>query len=205
MKAAAELTDTVYLNALGNANAVFVIQINGALTTSTYAKVLLINGAQAKSVYWKIDGAVTINDNSVFTGTIVCNNGAVGAFHTGVELNGRFLITAGALTASAITTTLAPGCITTGLAALDNENNKEAVSVYPNPFNTSTNIRLNEFRSDYKCEWRLYNVLGAEVMNAMINMQITSIDTGNLPSGVYFYKVTDAEKTLQTGKLISQR
>ena len=44
MNAATTFTDTVYLNAMGNANAVFVIKIYGALTTSTYSKVLLING-----------------------------------------------------------------------------------------------------------------------------------------------------------------
>jgi len=91
MKAAAVFTDSLYLNAQGNPNAVFIIKINGALTTSTYSKVLLINGAQAKNVYWKIEGAVSINNYSVFCGTIVCNNGALGAINTGVVLNGRAL------------------------------------------------------------------------------------------------------------------
>ena len=67
LNAATVFTDTLYLNAQGNANAVFVIQINGALSTSTYSKVLLMNGAQAKNVYWKIDGAVDINDYSEFS------------------------------------------------------------------------------------------------------------------------------------------
>ena len=67
MNGAASLTDTLYLNAQGNANAVFVIQIQGALTTSTYSKVLLINGALAKNVYWKIEGAVSINNYSIFS------------------------------------------------------------------------------------------------------------------------------------------
>ena len=65
MKAAAVFTDSLYLNAQGNPNAVFIIKINGALTTSTYSKVLLINGAQAKNVYWKIEGAVSINNYSI--------------------------------------------------------------------------------------------------------------------------------------------
>ena len=105
LNAATVLTDTVTLNAMGNVNAVFVIKINGALTTSTYSKVKLINGAQAKNVYWKIEGAVSINNYSVFRGTIICNNGALGALNTGVILDGRALTTAGALTTAAMTVT----------------------------------------------------------------------------------------------------
>jgi hypothetical protein len=113
LKAKTTLTDTLYLNALGNANAVFVIQINGAFSTGTYSKVILINGAQAQNVYWKIDGAVEINDYSIFSGTLVANNGAID-IKTGVVLNGRALTTKGAISVSAITvnqptgTTVAP-------------------------------------------------------------------------------------------------
>ena len=109
MNAATTFTDTVYLNAMGNPNAVFVIKINGALSTSTYSKVLLINGTQTKNVYWKVDGAVSINDYSVFKGTIVCNNGAM-LLATGVAIEGRALTTTGALGTSAITATMPPGC-----------------------------------------------------------------------------------------------
>jgi hypothetical protein len=34
---------TAYLNAAGNPNGVFVIKVNGAFSTSTYSKVILIN------------------------------------------------------------------------------------------------------------------------------------------------------------------
>src|ERR1019366_1066166 len=116
MGGAATFTDSLYLNAQGNANPVFVIQINGALTTSTYSKVLLINGAQAKNVYWKIEGAVSINNYSVFNGTIICNNGALGALNTGVTLNGRALITTGALTTTAITAIIPSVCNPAGIS-----------------------------------------------------------------------------------------
>ncbi len=101
MNAAASFTDSLYLNAAGNANAVFVIKINGALTTSVNSKVILINGARAGNVFWKIEGAVTINDNSVFNGTIICNNGAIN-LNTGDSLSGRALTTTGAVNTAAI-------------------------------------------------------------------------------------------------------
>lgn len=110
MNGATTFTDTLYLNARDNANAVFIIKIKGALSTSTYSKVILINGAQAKNVFWVIDGAVSINDYSIFNGTIVCNNGAID-LTTGVTLNGRALTTTGALMTTAITATMPPGCI----------------------------------------------------------------------------------------------
>ncbi len=101
MNGATAFTDSLYLNAQGNANAIFVIKIYGALTTSTYAKVILMNGALSKNVYWLVDGAVSINSFSIFRGTIICNNGAIN-LNTGVTLDGRALTTTGALSTSAI-------------------------------------------------------------------------------------------------------
>ncbi len=101
LKGATTFTDTLYLNAVGNPNAVFIIKINGALSTSTYSKVLLINGAQGKNVFWKIEGAVDISDYSVFVGTIVANNGAIN-LGIGVQLNGQAFTTTGALTTAAV-------------------------------------------------------------------------------------------------------
>jgi ice-binding like protein len=110
LNAATAFNGTVYLNAAGDSNAVFVIKINGALTTSTYSRVVLMNGAKAKNVYWKVEGAVNINDYSVFYGTIVCNNGAIN-LTTGDSIKGRALTTNGALSTHAIvTTTPSNGC-----------------------------------------------------------------------------------------------
>jgi len=109
LNAATALIDTLYLNALGNVNAVFVIKINGALLTSASSKVVLINGAQAKNVFWKVEGAATLSSNSIFKGTIICNNGAL-LLTTGVSFEGRAFTTTGALGTTAITGTMPPGC-----------------------------------------------------------------------------------------------
>ncbi len=90
-----QLTGNLYLNAEGDANAVFVIKINGSLTTSTISKIVLLNGAQAKNVYWKVDGAVDIYFNSVFNGTMVVA-GAI-SLETGDTLNGRAMTINGAI------------------------------------------------------------------------------------------------------------
>jgi hypothetical protein len=202
LNAATVFTDTLYLNAQGNTNAVFVIQINGALSTSTYAKVLLINGTQAKNVFWKIEGATEINDYSIFVGTIICNNGAV-SINTGVNLNGRALTTTGELTTAAIIATIPAACIPTDIAA-ETESKNEAV-LYPNPFSSSITISLNETSQMGNTELRIYNVLGAIVMKTNVTKQTTTIETSDLTSGIYFYNVIKNNKIIQSGKLVSQQ
>ena len=109
MNAAASLTDTLYLNAKGVVDAVFIIKIYGALSTSNYSKVILSNGTQSKNVFWLVSGAVSITDFSEFVGTIVVSNGAID-LTTGVNLDGRVLTTVGAVNTSAITAIMPPGC-----------------------------------------------------------------------------------------------
>jgi hypothetical protein len=203
LNAATVFTDTLYLNALGKSNAVFVIKINGALITSTYSKVILTNGAQAKNVYWKIDGAVQISDYSVFRGTIVGNNGAID-LNTGVTLIGRAMTTDGALNISAVTATMPPGCALTGIASADAGNEGDALTIYPNPFSISLTVIINDASQINKVEIRIYSVLDKEVMRTALTEPITTLGTNDLPSGIYFYKVIGKNKTIQTGKLISR-
>ena len=204
LDAATVFTDTVFLNAQGNADAVFVIKINGALSTSTYSTVVLTNGTQAKNVFWKIEGAVSINNYSVFAGTIICNNGAIDAINTGVTLNGRAFTTSGSLIANSVTSTMAVDCPVSGTTKLDAGNKMGVVSFYPNPFTTSVGITINDASQIKNCELRIYNILGTEVIHTNLTKQFTTIKTSNLPSGIYLYTVNSNNKTIQSGKLISR-
>jgi len=200
MKAAAIFTDSLYLNAQGNADAVFVIKIDGALTTSTYSKVLLINGAQAKNVYWDVEGAVSINNYSVFCGTIVCNNGALGPINKGVTLNGRALTTTGALTSTAITSIMPVVCAPTAIEPIAFV--LDAVVITPNPIGVTTTIVMN---TKGNCSLKVYNALGQKVLLSFLTQQTTSLDTRALSKGIYYYKVTKDDKIIQSGKLISNQ
>jgi hypothetical protein len=207
LNAATVFTDTLYLNAQGNANAVFVLRLKGALSTSTYSKVILINGAQSKNVYWQIEGAVGINNYSIFRGTVVCHNGALGAINTGVTFDGRALTTTGALTTtavSAVATMIPSDCASVGIQSF-NGSTDEVAKIYPNPFTTSVAITINDMSKMNNCELRIYNVLGTEVMNTSVTKQSTTLETDNLPSGIYFYKIITNNKTVQSGRLISQQ
>jgi hypothetical protein len=180
MKAAATLTDTVFLNALGNANAVFVIQINGALSTSTYANVTLMNGAQSKNVYWKIEGAVSINNYSTFRGTIVCNNGALGALNTGVVLDGRALLTTGALTATAMTVTTPTSCESSSPGITTQPANQSTIA------GGSVSFSVNASGTSLTYQWRIGttdltdggNISGATSSTLAIN-PVSSSDTAS--------------------------
>ncbi len=206
MNGAVTFTDTLYLNALDNPAAVFVIQVFGAFSTSTYSKVVLINGAQAENVYWKVEGAVSINDYSVFCGTLICNNGALGAINTGVVLNGRALTTSGALSTTAVNAVASPipsDCTTLGISNGDVETNP-AVTIYPNPFTTAATIVINDVSLVNNCELRIYNVLGQEVIFTALTQQSTLLDASVLPSGAYFFSVTAEGIAIQSGRIISQ-
>lgn len=200
LNAATVLTNTVYLNAQGNANAVFVIKINGALSTSTYAKVILINGTQAKNVYWKIDGAVLISDYSELKGTIVANNGAVN-FTTGVALEGRIFTTTGALSTSAVSVIMPLGCTKLGTQSF---NEIQKVNVYPNPFNSYINVDISDSFDINNTSIVLYDAVGKEVKNVSVTTQSTTLETNNLSSGIYLYKIISNGKTIQTGKLLAK-
>jgi len=113
MNSAATFTDSLYLDAQGNADGIFVIKIiagSPALNTSTYSRVKLINGAQAKNVYWLVKGEVSINNYSDFKGTIVVPSGALNLVNTGLVLEGRALTMVGAITTAGLAASMPPGC-----------------------------------------------------------------------------------------------
>lgn len=90
------LSDELVLDGGGNANAVFIFRIGGALTTADLSTITLTNGASAENVYWQVGGRVDLGANSVFRGTIVAD-GAINLL-SGATLLGRGLSIAGAIT-----------------------------------------------------------------------------------------------------------
>jgi uncharacterized repeat protein (TIGR01451 family)/gliding motility-associated-like protein len=108
MNGAVSFTDTLYLNAQENEDAVFVFQVYGAFSSGTFSTIVLQNGAQAKNVYWVINGAIEIGDYSIFQGTII-SQGAVNLL-TGVTFYGRVLTAVGAVSTYAINAIMPTSC-----------------------------------------------------------------------------------------------
>jgi hypothetical protein len=64
-------TSNITLDAQGDSSAQFIFQIGSTLTTSGNTQILLLNGAQAKNVFWQVGSSATIGLNSDFEGTIL--------------------------------------------------------------------------------------------------------------------------------------
>ncbi|NCA81693.1 MAG: DUF3494 domain-containing protein [Opitutae bacterium] len=101
--AAATVATPVTLDAEGDPEAVFIIQIVGALgTTAATGNVMLTNEATSANVFWVVDGAVSLGANSHMEGTILC--GATITFGAATTISGRALAGAAAGTIALATT-----------------------------------------------------------------------------------------------------
>ena len=84
------------LDGQGDPDAIFVIRVNGALTSVAASQVLLINGANPANVFWRSVGATALGANTVFAGTVVAVGGAASIGNAGTMV-GRLLSTLGAI------------------------------------------------------------------------------------------------------------
>jgi len=64
---------TLYLDAQGDPNAQFIFQTATTLTTSMNTNIVLLNGAQAKNIYWQVGSSATLGANSSFKGQILAD------------------------------------------------------------------------------------------------------------------------------------
>jgi len=197
---ASTLKGDLILDAQGNPDALFIFKINGALSTSTFANVVLTNQASLKNVYWQVGGAFSLGDSSVFRGTVIAD-GAINLLEAS-SLFGRALSTAGAISLHNNKVTVPANGVSTGVATFSNAH---SVSISPNPFNTFTTIKLNDASKSNNYKLKIYNILGSEVMQSNLSKQLTTLNTSNLHSGIYFYKVMENNKVVQSGKLISKQ
>ena len=62
---------TITLDAQNVADAVFIFQVNGALTMAANTHMLLTNRARAKNVFWQVLGGFGVGANSSFVGTVL--------------------------------------------------------------------------------------------------------------------------------------
>jgi hypothetical protein len=73
---------------LGNSDDVWIFQISGTLDVSSGVRIIL-EGAQAKNIFWQITEAVTLETTSHFEGNILCQTAI--NLKTGASINGRTL------------------------------------------------------------------------------------------------------------------
>jgi hypothetical protein len=94
----AQLTGALTLNALGNANALFLFKIGSTLTTASGSSVTVINngGSSCNKVFWQVGSSATLGTGTSFTGDILALSSIT--FTTGANSNGRALARNGAVT-----------------------------------------------------------------------------------------------------------
>ncbi len=92
----AQLTGTLTLNAQGNPNAVFIFQIGSTLTTSSNARVQVINGGSNCNVFFQVGSSATLGTGTQFVGNILALSSITAT--TGSIVSGRLLARNGAAT-----------------------------------------------------------------------------------------------------------
>jgi hypothetical protein len=94
----AQLTGALTLNALGNANALFLFKIGSTLTTASGSSVAIINngGNSCNKAYWQVGSSATLGTGTSFVGDILALSSIT--LTTGAGSNGRALARNGAVT-----------------------------------------------------------------------------------------------------------
>jgi len=90
------LSGALTLSALGNSNAVWIIQMASTLTTGPGSQVILSGGAKASNVFWQVGSSATLGTNSVFKGTIMADQAIT--VNSGARVDGRVLARIAAVT-----------------------------------------------------------------------------------------------------------
>jgi hypothetical protein len=82
------------LDAQGDANSVFIFYINGNFSTAlTGGNIVLLNGAKASNVYWRIGGNTTLGANRQLAGNVVSNQSI--QLLSNASVQGRLISVAG--------------------------------------------------------------------------------------------------------------
>lgn len=211
-------TGDLTLDALGDANAVFVFQVATTLTTASARNVLLVNGARASNVYWLVGSSATIGTGSVFEGSILAWVSIT--VTTGAHVNGRMLAHTGAVTLDTDVVGPEPisGAAAIARASSVRETNATAgvtnsVSLKSNPIVSGpATIRFGLARAD-QVEINIYNVAGRMVRSLVSGAYASGpheavwdrLDSNgrSVPRGVYFTRAIYAgQRFMATNRLM---
>ena len=89
-------TGNLTLDAQGDENAVFILQMGSTLNTLPGTQVILSGGAQAANIFWSVGTSATLGTNSIFYGNILADQSI--SLNTGAVLYGRALTRIAAVT-----------------------------------------------------------------------------------------------------------
>jgi len=149
------------------------------------------------------DGYIIKTDSS---GLSVCFTATVTIITTTVTPTNSILsaqlISAGATISTPAITSLTPETIGSLCATgLNNLVNETETTIYPNPFSTQTTLHSDILLEN--ATLTVYNCFGQAVKQIKnISGQTVTLARDNLPSGLYFIRLTQDNKTFATDKLV---
>lgn len=201
--AASTLNDTLFLDAQGDANALFIFKIDGSLSTNKFSNVVLINAARLDNVYWQINGALEVGDSSIFRGTILAN-GAINLLLNS-SLKGRGLSRAGAINTYTINATLLSSASNLPIELLYfNGLNEQSYNTFS--WSTSTEINNDYFTLEKTTD--AVNFIDVAKINGAGNsntVQYYSIIDYHPTEGMWYYRLkqTDFDGKYSYSKLLA--
>lgn len=186
------ITDTLTLDAKGDASAVWVFKMAGALSTASGSVMKLKNGAQWNNVYWQTGTSAWIGANSTFSGNILAALWIT--VNDGATVNGRLLARTDSVALHSATIGGTAVVLSVPTAAIPQE--FMLMQNYPNPFNPSTTIQYR-IPADGRVDLTVFDALGRTAVRLVDADQragehSVSFDAGalHLSSGVYLYRLT---------------
>jgi hypothetical protein len=93
--------------------------------------------------------------------------------------------------------------VSIGTGIINDEAEVQDIAIYPNPFNTVAKIKIDDELRFNKAEMKIIDFLGrtVKIIDAIQTYEFT-LDRVDLVNGIYFYQLTEKEKTLAAGKFI---
>ncbi len=187
------ITDTLTLNGAGDASAVWIFKMTGALTTASGSYVKLTNSAQWSNVFWQVGTSATLGANSTMRGNVMASSSIIA--NQGAFVTGRLLVRTDSVQLN--NTNIGGIPVVTIVGGSTSPVGFSLAQNFPNPFNPSTIIQYTVGMSA-QVTLKVYNVLGGEVATLVNNrqeagtysVQFNAVNGDiQLSSGVYFYRL----------------
>lgn len=83
------------------------------------------------------------------------------------------------------------------------DNKTESVSIYPNPVKNKVTVSIPDHRYQH-ASIRISDIMGKEIIGQHIKGSTTTLDLGNLKSGIYFLQILDDQHITGTYKIIKE-
>ncbi len=86
------------------------------------------------------------------------------------------------------------------LDAVEDYTSGNTISIYPNPANTTLNVAIDGAQANTTV--KIFNVLGKVVKKSSFSGAMLSIPVDDLRNGIYFVRIMDGDKVINTEKLL---